>query len=319
MNQREARQQMFRASRMYYVDNLTQNDIARELKASRPTISRLLQQARQEGIVEIRIIDPDATLVELEQRLARAFGLVDAVVVNSGSDTPDGARRRVGQAAAGYLARTLQNGNVVGIGWGRSLHEMAQALEPDHQINISVVPLIGGLGQISPMFQVHELARAVGSAFGGSWRSLYAPAIVDSPLLEASLRNSSDLREIAALWNKLDVAVVGIGNVESASEVQMLFVDYLSAATQARLRELDAVGDICVRFFDSRGRLCADAVPGVVGIELKQLRKARRVIGVASGVDKARAVLGALRGRHVNILVADEAAARAALELQEKG
>ena len=97
----------------------------------------------------------------------------------------------------------------------------------------------------------------------------------------------------------------------------MLFVDYLSPSTQVRLRESGAVGDICVRFFDGRGKPCADAVPGVIGIELRQLRRTRRVVGVASGASKAQAILGALRGKHVNTLVIDEAAARGVLELHE--
>jgi len=317
MTRHESRQAMLRAARLYYIDNLTQDEIARQISASRPTVSRLLQQARQEGIVEIRIIDPDATQVELEGRLVATFGLTEAVVITSETDAAEVARRRVGQAAAAYLERTLQNGDVVGIGWGRTLHEVVGALEPRRQARISVVPLIGGLGQIAPMFQVHELARALGSAFGGTWRSLYAPALVDSAELEDSLRRSPDLEEIAALWNKLDVAVVGIGNVEAAAEVQMLFVDYLSPSTQVRLRESGAVGDICVRFFDGRGKPCVDAVPGVIGIELGQLRRTRRVVGVASGAGKAQAILGALRGKHVNTLVIDESAARGVLALHE--
>lgn len=313
----EARQLMLRTARLYYVDNLTQDKIAKEIRASRPTVSRLLQQARQEGIVEIRIIDPDATLASLEAQLVATFGLVEARVVSVETDAIDVARRRVGQAAARYLERTLQNGNVVGIGWGRTMHEVVGALDPRRKARISVVPLIGGLGQIAPMFQVHELARALGSAFGGTWQSLYVPALVESADMEASLRRTPDMQETMALWNKLDVAIVGIGNVDFEVEMQMLFVNYLSAQTQESLRLSRAVGDICVRFFDIDGTLCADALTGVLGIELHQLRRARRVVGVAAGAAKSEAILGAVRGKHVNTLIVDEAAAKRMLSLHE--
>ncbi len=300
---------------MYYEDDHTQDEIARALDTSRPKVSRLLQQARAEGIVQIRINDPTATHSALETELAGAFGLAEAIVIAGDAVNPDTARRRIGRAAAEYLERTLQNGDVVGIGWGRTLHEVVSALEPSRRAQITVAPLIGGLGQIAPVFQVHDLARALATAFGGGWHNFYAPALVESDSLAASLLRSPDLKQIAALWGRMNVALVGIGSASMEAELQILFVDYLDAETQARLRDQRAVGDLCVRFFDIQGRPCHDAVRGIVGVELAQLQGVRRVVGVAGGAAKAEAILGALRGRYVSVLVTDAAAAQRVLEL----
>ncbi|MBI5029790.1 MAG: sugar-binding transcriptional regulator [Chloroflexi bacterium] len=315
MSQQQNQQLMLQAARLYYEQNHTQDEIARALKTSRPMVSRLLQQARAEGIVQIKIVDPSARHSALEKQLLEKFHLTDVMVVATEGDTQELARRRIGQAAARYLERTLQNGDVVGIGWGRSLYEVVNALEPHRKARITVVPLIGGLGQISPVFQVHELTRLLAEAFGGTWQNFYTPALVESDEMVTTLLRSADGKQVTALWQHLSVAVVGIGNVDLGAEMQMLFVNYLDAEAQKRLSHAKAVGDICVRFFDIKGKPCADAMHGIVGISLEQLHRTRRVIGIAGGIAKAEAILGALKGRHVNVLVTDEPAARRVLEL----
>lgn len=322
MSTHAERETMFRAARLYYEDNRTQAEIARALKTSRPTVSRLLQQARDEGIVQIRITDPAATSAELSRSLVAAFGLADAVVVAAGDADHATARRRIGQAAARYLAQAVRDGERLGIGWGRTLHEMVAALEPARRDRpprqrISVAPLLGGLGQITPVFQVHELARICAASLGGEWHSFYAPALVESDEMAKRLLRSADLRQIWQFWEQLNVAVVGIGNADFESDIQMLFVNYLNSATQKRLRAARAAGDICMRFFDARGKPCPSAVRGVVGVELAQLQRARLSIGVAGGESKAEAISGALRGRFVNVLVCDEPAARRVLALHQ--
>lgn len=315
MTTRDDQQLMLRAARLYYQDNRTQEQIARALKTSRPHVSRLLQNARHEGIIQIKIIDPNSTHSTLEDQLLATFHLAEAIVISTESDTHDVTRRRIGQATARYLERTLQNGDTVGMGWGRTLYEVVSALEPKRKARVNVVPLIGGLGQIAPVFQVHDLARALAEAFGGAWQNFYVPALVESDDVAASLLRSVDVKHVAAQWQNLEVAVVGIGNVAFEAEMQMLFVNYLNAEMQTGLRDARAVGDICVRFFDAHGKPCPEVVRGVVGIELKQLKRTRRVVGVAGGASKAEAILGALRGRFVNVLVTDEIAARRVLEL----
>lgn len=313
MSTQEELQLLLRAARLYYEDDLTQQEVAEELGISRPTVSRLLAQARQEGIVQITVADPFATHEELEARLAEIFTLRRAVVVTGEGATGDRLGRRLGLAAARYLRSALNRGELVGVGWGRTLHAVAEALDSEAQIGIEVFPLIGGLGQVSPSFQVNELARRLADAFGGTWHPLYVPAFVDDMSACQSLFQVPDVAAIIQTWPKLGILLVGIGHFAMHRQSSMLFANYMDEALLEKLEAEGAVGDLCGRFFDPQGQQCL-VEPGVIGVSLEQLRALDHVVAVAAGADKAAAILGALRGGYLNVLVTDTTAAQAILE-----
>lgn len=301
---------MLRASRLYYEDGWTQQQVADGLNVSRPRVSRLLQRAREQGIVEIRINDPFSTSLQFEEALTTTFGLTQAIVVAGEMGSVEVGRKRIGLTAARYLIETLKDGDRVGIGWGRTLQAMVSSLTHPKPISISVVPLTGGLGQIASSFQVNELARIVAECFEGRWRPLYAPAVSGSVEIRDSILQAGDVKQVVDSWRDLNVALVGIGNVDFDAEIQMLFVDYLDGHSQEEFRKAKAVGDICMRFFDVNGHPCPEIPEGVVGINLTHLQDIPCVVGVAGGAQKGEAILGALRGRFINTLITDEAAAR---------
>ena len=301
---------MLRASRLYYEDGWTQQQVAAGLNVSRPRVSRLLQRAREQGIIEIRINDPFSTSLQLEEALTTTFELTQVIVVAGSMVSVELGRKRVGLAAARYLIEMLKDGDRVGIGWGRTLQATVSSLAHPQPISISVIPLTGGLGQVSPSFQVNEMARIVAECFGGTWHPLYAPAVSGSKEVRDSILQTEDVKQVVDNWRDLDVALVGIGNVDFDAEIQMLFVDYLDDRSQEELRKTKAVGDICMRFFDVNGHPCPEVPEGIVGIDLTHLQNIPCVVGIAGGAHKGEAILGALRGRFINILITDEAAAR---------
>jgi deoxyribonucleoside regulator len=305
---------IYLAAMMYYVEGKTQNQIADSLGISRPTVSRLLAQARDEGIVQIRVINPFATSDALTGALQDALGLDMVFVVPGSAATQAQARVHLSHAAARFLESTLQRHDAVGIGWGRTLYAVAEALEPVGDYGLSIFPLLGGADQISPSFQVHTIARMFSERLGGMWQSLYAPAITENESTRELLLASRDVARIIEAWSELDVVIVGIGNMPGP-DVQILFADYLDTDMMKRLERAEAVGDICMHFFDSNGQEMAVGFSGVVSIELDQLKQVPRRIGVAGGVEKAEAIIGAARGGFINILATDEAAAQRILEI----
>jgi DNA-binding transcriptional regulator LsrR (DeoR family) len=317
MTASEHLQQMALAARLYYQEGRTQDEVARHLGVSRPSVSRLLQQARNEGIVQITIHDPFTTDLKLATAVSRAAGLEHVVVVPGDTADVELGRKRLGQAGARYLDKTLRAKDVLGVGWGRTLQCVASAMEGHARPGLVAVPLLGGLGQLAPSFQVHELTRQLATAVGGSWRQLYMPAIVEDGATHGSLVTSRDMKAVMDEWRQLTVALIGVGNVDFQSEVQTLFAAYLDGATQRRLQAAGAVGDLCMRFLDRDGAPIADGLRGVIGIALEQLRRVPQVIAVAGGADKAEAILGAARGGFVDTLITDEAAARAILAREE--
>ena len=300
---------------LYYLENRTQQEIADVMGLSRSKVLRLLQEAREEGIVQISVINPFESVETLANTLKTKLGLSTVIVVGGQSNEPNHIRKRLGYAAAHYLGSALQQGATLGIGWGRTLYEVSLALETQPTRDITIVPFMGGLGQIAPSFQVHSMARTFSEKLGGTWKTLYAPALVEDEVTHAALMASRDVVPITNLWDEVDVALVGIGNVEFGEELQMLFVDYITSDATERLMQANAVGDICMRFFDIDGSPVNDALEHVISIELEHLKRIPHRIGVAGGAAKAAAILGAARGGYINTLITDETVVRQLLPL----
>lgn len=198
------------AARLYFEEGLDQAAVAARLGVSRPTVSRLLSEARRQGVVQIRVVDPLAGREDLAAAIEGRFGLRRVVVVSSDAGISDLGRERIGAAAARILERTLQDGEIVGVGWGRTLRALVQALSPRRRVDLLAVPLLGGLGQVAPSFQVHELAGALAHAFGGTTVSFYLPAIVPDEEMRRRLLASADAQLVTGYWDRLTTAVVGI-------------------------------------------------------------------------------------------------------------
>ncbi len=309
---------MVQVARLYHENNLNQEEIAHRLNISRQKVSRLLISARAQGIVKVVVYDPSPGDPNIGEELKTTFKLKD-VVLTSG-EMLDGTQLRagIGLAAAEYLKRTLQDDQMIGIGWGRTLFETVNLLRTDGQKRINVIPLIGGMGDISPFFQVNELARRLADAFDGSYRHLYVPAFIEDANVLENLLKSQEVVQIAEFWSRLDVAVVGIGHVEFQQISSMFFANHIAPHTLLLLESNGTVGDICARFFDIHGNQVFPEI-GVIGISLEQLKSIPHVIAIAGGMEKVRAVLGALRGGYIKTLIIDTATARAVLaENQER-
>ncbi|SMB89701.1 deoxyribonucleoside regulator [Thermanaeromonas toyohensis ToBE] len=294
---------IIQVARLYYEKGLTQQEIATEMQLSRSTVSRLLEKARKEGFVEIRVLDPYNHNQDLARTLQQRFNLKACVITSTGVSERT-SRRAIGLAAAGLLDEILKEGDVLGVSWGSTLYELAINLNGVTPRAIQVVPLLGGMGQLPRHFQVNELANMFAQAFGGTAYALHAPALVGSAEVKRALINDPSLRPVISLWSQITVAVVGIGPPISVSP--MLSTNYFGDSDVLALMHQGAVGDICARFFNEYGRLCQASVnERIIAVDLEDLRRIPTVIGVAGGPEKVRSILGALRGRWINTLVTD--------------
>jgi DNA-binding transcriptional regulator LsrR (DeoR family) len=302
---------------LYYEDGLTQAEIARQVDASRSTISRLLQEARDAGIVEITIHYPWKTDPKLEKRLEERFQLRKALVLAGRGRPYAEVLRGLGVLAARYIDRALTHDSTLGISWGTAVHSTAQALRPNRRLPITVVQMIGAVGIGDPLIDGPDLARLMAHIYRGEYRYLHAPLIVENGQVRQGLLQEPRILETLGLARKVDIALVGIGSL--VPEVSSLLrAGYLDQQALEALRSQGAVGDICGRHYNVRGRVMdIELNRRMVGIELKDLQGIDQVIGVAGGEAKAEAILGALRGRHVNVLVTDDGAARKVLALGE--
>lgn len=294
---------------LYYTRDMTQQEIAERLGISRPTVCRLLQRSRAEGIVRIEVIPPDGAHHAIERDLEERFSLREAIVVTAGHEAA--TQRALGRAAADYLDRILKGGERIGVSWGTTLRAVVDSLRP-RTLRPTVVPLVGGVGQITPGIHANDLAHGIAEALGGEVHLLHAPAIVASPRVRRALMTDDAIARALALARRVDVALVGIGALVPSST--LVRSGYFSAHELADLRRRGGVGDICTRAFTREGAAVDDALERrILAVELSDLRRIPQVVAVAGGAAKAEAILGALNGGLVDVLVTDHQAGRAVL------
>ncbi len=303
---------LVRVSRLYYEQGRTQAEIARATGLSRPTVSRALERAKRSGIVEIRIRDPREDAQALAHELAARFKLREVVLADAGPDGDESPRRRVGRKVGEYLQTLLRDGMTLGVTWGKTLQEMALTLKPAHLANLTVVQMIGGLAVLEDSIETTRLAQEVGRILGGRTVQFLAPAFVDDARARRNILATSAVRQAREFLRRLDVALVGIGAV--SAHVSLVERGYLTAAEMVRYRRLGARGEMLLQFFDGDGVPLDALNQRVIGMPLGDLRRVPLVVaGVSGPPDKSEAVLAALRGRLVHVLITDPETARLVL------
>ena len=301
---------MAKVARMYYRDGLRQVQITDRLNIHQSTVSRLLKRAETEGIVRMTLTMPSGLHPELEDALQSSFGLREAIVVDAG-DHEDLIVRDLGAAAAFYLETTLKARDVVGISsWSAALLAMVEAIHPGPRTGVSqVVQILGGIGNPGAELHATQLTRRLANLLGGVATLLPAPGAVGSADARRVMLKDRYVQEAIAVFKSITVALVGIGSV-TPSKMLAASGNVFSSKELKSLSERGAVGDICLRFFDANGAPVVTPLNDrVIAIELSDLKRVDRVVGIAGGRRKFAAIRGALRGRRVNVLITDKGTA----------
>jgi DNA-binding transcriptional regulator LsrR (DeoR family) len=300
---------LVRASRLYYELGETQGRVAELLGVTRPQVSKLLKQARAEGIVEIRIHDRADLESPAAELLRKRFGLRGVHLAPSLDGPEDLTRRSVGRLAAQVLRTAVRDGAIVGIGDGASVSAAADALaDASTPVAATVVPLCGGYWFAGP---AREPFRRVGDGLGATIHGLLAPGLVDDAATKRALYAHAGVQSILGLWERLDVALFGIG---APSWSPATLGDEVVRDLAAR----GAVGELLIAPFDLGGRFVGNEVRDrVIAFDARELPRVPVTIGIGGGPSKVRPILGALRAGAVNTLVTDVRTAEAVVELAE--
>jgi deoxyribonucleoside regulator len=312
---------LVRVSRLYYELGETQEAIAALVGVTRPQVSRLLKEARAQGVVEIRIVDRSAVESPVGEALRARFGLRAVHLAPTVDGPPELTRRRVGRLAGEVLRSAIRDGMVVGIGDGASVSAVADELGAGHgagtggasagagsgaQVDATVVPLCGGFWRAGAG---DEPYRRIGDALGASVHALHAPGLLDDASVRDALCAHAGVRSAIDLWARLDVALFGIGG-PSWSEASV------GRAAMAEIGGGKAVGEVLIAPFAIDGRLVGDSFrKRTVAFDARALPNVSLAIGVAEGAGKVAPILGALRGHFLNVLVTDVRTAEAVLNL----
>lgn len=304
-------------ARMYYERGLTQAEIGRQFHISRSTVSRLLQEARDSSVVRISINYPWKRDFDLERQIFKRFQLREVRVLQSMDRPKDDIFKGMGLLTAEYLDACIRDGITLGVSYGRSIAATIKQLNPSRHVDMTVVQILGALGSGNPLIEGPDLVREIATLYGASYRYLFTPMIVESEQTRNLLLQEPNVKETLELGRQADVAILGIG--AHASEASgLIWTGYLNQKDIAFLRSRGAVGHMCAQHFDEQGRELDVAFNRrVISIGLEALREIETVIAVAGSEDKAPAILGALRGNYIDVLITDDKAAQLMLATME--
>ena len=297
---------MTKIARLYYEQGLRQQAITDRLNIHQSTISRLLKRARSEGVVRISVAVPNGVFSELEEALETSYGIQEAVVVDA-INHEDHIARDLGTAAAFWLETRVKPGMVIGISsWSRSLMAMLDSLhQGDQGRNGRVVQILGGVGNTGTQYHANRLAHDLASRISADYVLLQAPGVVATSEAREVLSKDPTVKVVSNLFNKLDLALVGVGAVQPSSLLASSG-NVFSLSDLKKIQGQGAVGDICLRFFDAQGiPIKSPLMDRVIGIDLPTLKKAKTVVGIAGGSRKLAAINAALLGGWINVLITD--------------
>jgi len=303
-----------------YEKGCSQTDVAQMLGISRPTLGKLLTEAKEEGIVRVQVADPlnFKHILYLEDALKKKFSLQDVRILNTVVAEDDNLTVKLAEVAAEYVDENVYSGIRIASGWGYTLEMMSQFIKPNPVVkDIEVYTLMGGAGTADSVRQPDIIARQMLNKFSGTGHIINALYVCQSENLCAALKREPAIAEVIEKSREADLTLVGIGEKPSADRG---YIDRYAYGEEAvkQLEAAGACGDICAHFFDRNGELCDSPLRGrIVGIDINDLHAHKKVVGIGGGVRKHEAVLGALRGGYLDVLITDRFTAEAALEAEK--
>jgi len=296
----------------YYEKGMTQQEIAYKFYLSKMTVSRMLQKARELGIVKVGIKRPFQLNEKLQRQIEREYGLKKAIVVKQTNSKKNDISKLVGRVWAFYMNLSLPDDYIFGIGGGKTVAQVVRNLTVMKTKNVHIVQLMGGLtdvAEINPFTIVEETCRKLGAK--GTYFTSYA--VVESKEVRDSIIYNSPMgSQVRSMWNKCNQVLFGIGAIEKGT---LLSAKLVSAKKLREIRRLGAVGDVLGHCFDENGNFIkTDLEERLVSIPIKTLKSVPERIAVVGGEYKVQAIRGLLRSGLITTLVTDETAAKKIME-----
>ena len=298
-------------AKMYHIDGLSQGDIAKRINLSRPSVSRLLKDCIAEGIVEIRINDVSSQGRELSEKIKKLFSVRQVIVVPQ-SENLEADKEKVGFAAASYIETKLKSGMLIGISWGTMVLQVVKHIKPRSSIQVDVIELIGNKDSDANMMAI-QLSKSL----NGECYLLKAPFMVQSKVLRKLLMDEPNIKSHFNKIKEVDIAVIGIGSVKNDLGALYRSGHITYEDLNSHMKD-GVVGDLCGRLLCSDGSGYDSPLnERMLAVTLEDIKNIPMVIGVAAGEKKSEAILGALRGGYIDVLIIDEKAAVGVINLNQ--
>ncbi len=301
---------IYKILRFYYIDNMTQQEIANKMNLSRMRVLRYLDLAKKSKLIEFKLNIPNKDSYELERLVEEKFSIVECDIVPT-FDNINEIYKYAGLELSYLLKRILKKDVYIGISWSRDAKGVLDFVNIEKKFPVNVVPIIGGLQIDENINNSNYISNRFAEKFGGSSFAINIPAVFDKKETKALVENESGTKKIKDLVKKIDISITGIGNIGVQSTAYNS--GFFTLEEMNYLNTLGICGIVNLNFMDENGReVITDLDSRVIKIySLERFRKTRISIGIAFGKSKSNALKAALSGGIINYLITDEDTARA--------
>ncbi len=295
-------QNLVEVARMYYEDNLTQAEIAKKFRVSRPLVSKMLSKARELGIVTIEIKNPYTTNSGLLDQLRKLFNIQGGIIVPE-SKTEYLTEQLIINHTFNYLKEMLPKAKNIGLGWGNMIASLIEKIENTdglQNFHGQVCPLIGNAAVPYRGFHPNEMVRVFAERTGFKPNYLYAPAFPTSQHEKELFMNTDNFKNITEIWSQLDTIFISIGNFPSVPD------EATALRFGKELTEKKAVGMMISYYFDKNGNFIEGQQDYAIHIPLESWKKVNTVIAVSSSTTNINSLMGALKTGYITHLITNE-------------
>lgn len=305
---------IMKAAYLYYIKDIAQNEISTLLDVSIPTVSRLLKKSKDEKIIDFVIRDPYVKCIHLEEELKDAFGLKEAIIAPTVTETslsgetvpPETVKKLVALEAARYLQRTIRKNDVLGVSWGSTIYHMINYLNALQKVDAKFVTLHGSIAFCADELDVRTLVSRMAKAFSGVHYFLLTDALASSKRLADMIKQELRIKAVFEMFRDVNISIVGMGSFFPTPTSILASPAYLSPEELQWVKKEKCVGDILLRFFSECGCECAtELADRTIAISMDQYKKIDTKIALVSGEEKLHPVYEALRGKLINVLIID--------------
>ena len=301
----EERKEIVNIAIQYYYKEMTQDQIAKKLKVSRSVISRSLQKAKNMGIVNFYIKDESFPIIKMQSDLEEKFNINKVIIAPTYNLSETEIFYSVVQYAIHFLRDELKNVNRVGISWGHTLSTLARQFPYEKNEHLTLFPLIGGMSNSHIEIHSNQICYDLMKKFQCNCHFLYAPALVQ----DAAMKENFYASDILEAGRNVDMALLGIANPFGKNNL-MRKIGYITNRDLKEFDDLNVVGDINSRFFNASGVEVDCRINNhIVGVSLNDIKNIPHVVLIASGVEKKKAILTAVKAGYAHTLITDEAIA----------
>lgn len=308
---------MLAVAKMYYYEDMSQNEIAFKFGMSRSNISRILNICKQEGIVDIRIDDSTLKGAQLGAKIKETFGLKEAVVVPSSDDLAV-SKMNIGKFAARYFEKVLKDGMIVDITWGSMVYYTVQYLRSHLALNLDVVQIVGSLSGMDAAYDGNNIVKDLAAKMNGKAHVINAPLILKNSDIRDELMKEPAIHETLELAKNAGIVLTGLGS-NKGEDSFLLKTNYLTREYAEELYSRGYYGGVCGWMLDKDGKFAdIEYNKRVVALDLESIRKIPLVIAVVGGENKSNITLSALKSGCIDVLITDEKIAGSVVETYAK-